>query len=73
MPETVVTELMRAGLSRSTVLAMEEWKAREVLDLLHSRHAGEARHWVSGWAGGAPGPGAASPGAGPLLGFSTQD
>jgi hypothetical protein len=35
-PEPVVTELMRAGLSMSTVLAMEPWKAREVLDLLHS-------------------------------------
>ncbi len=34
-PAPVVVELLRAGLSRSTVLAMETWKAREVLELLY--------------------------------------
>jgi len=29
-----VAELVRAGLSPSTVLAMEAWKAQEVLELL---------------------------------------
>ncbi len=72
-----MTELVRAGLSRTTVLAMEPWKAREVLDLLHSAQAGEGRHRGSGWGGRvadfAPRPGQANPPAGPLLGFSTQD
>jgi hypothetical protein len=34
LPDPVVEVLIRAGLTRSTALAMEEWKAREVLDLL---------------------------------------
>ena len=33
-PPPLVAALVRAGLSHSTVLAMESWKAREVLDLL---------------------------------------
>ena len=77
LPETVVAELLRAGLSRSTVLAMEGWKAQEVLDLLHSAHAGEGRHWVRELRSRAPGrpqrPGPASSPAGPVLGFSTQE
>jgi hypothetical protein len=35
-PTPVISELMRAGLSLSTAMAMEPWKAREVLELLHS-------------------------------------
>ncbi|MGA9113102.1 MAG: hypothetical protein WB802_04795 [Candidatus Dormiibacterota bacterium] len=77
MPETVAAELLRAGLSRGTVLAMESWKAQEVLDLLHSAHAGEGRHWVRELRSRAPGrpqmPGPASSPTGPVLGFSTQD
>jgi hypothetical protein len=34
-PPPVVAELVRFGLSWSTAMAMEPWKAREVLDLLH--------------------------------------
>lgn len=30
----VVAELIRAGVSLTTALAMERWKAQEVLDLL---------------------------------------
>ncbi|MFN2451420.1 MAG: hypothetical protein ABR541_03615 [Candidatus Dormibacteria bacterium] len=30
----VVAELIRAGVSMTTALAMERWKAQEVLDLL---------------------------------------
>jgi hypothetical protein len=33
-PPPVVDVLVRAGLSWSTVMAMESWKAHEVLDLL---------------------------------------
>lgn len=33
-PAAVVTELVRAGVSLDTALAMERWKAQEVLDLL---------------------------------------
>lgn len=33
-PAAVVTALVRAGVSLSTALAMERWKAQEVLDLL---------------------------------------
>jgi hypothetical protein len=33
-PQPVISELMRAGLSLSTAMAMEPWKAREVLELL---------------------------------------
>jgi hypothetical protein len=73
VPEPVVAELVRAGLSRSTVLTMGAWKAQEVLDLLHSGHAGEGHQRAAGWAARAPLPGAPSPGPGPLLGFSTQD
>jgi hypothetical protein len=73
VPESVVTELVHAGLSRSTVLAMEPWKAQEVLDLLHSAHAGEGQHRAPGWGARAPRSGAVSPPPGPLLGFSTQD
>jgi hypothetical protein len=35
-PVPVISELVRAGLSLSTAMAMEPWKAREVLDLLRS-------------------------------------
>ena len=34
LPDPVVEDLVRAGLTRSTALAMEGWKAREVLELL---------------------------------------
>ena len=77
VPETVAAELIRAGLSRGTVLAMESWKAQEVLDLLHSAHAGEGRHWVRELRSRTSGlpqlPGSANSPAGPVLGFSTQD
>jgi hypothetical protein len=36
-PETLILALMGAGLSRATAMAMEQWKAQEVLDLLHER------------------------------------
>ena len=77
MPDPVVTELLHAGLSRSTVLAMETWKAQEVLELLRSAHAGDGRQLASdlraraaelsarAGLGGSQG--------GPVLGFSTQD
>ena len=35
-PAPVVAELVRAGLSWNTAMAMEQWKAREVLELLRS-------------------------------------
>jgi hypothetical protein len=77
VPETLVTELLRAGLSRSTVLAMERWKAQEVFDLLHSAHFGDGHRWSAefqsrGHGLGSLGGPAGSP-AGPVLGFSTQD
>jgi hypothetical protein len=51
----VISELLDAGLSRSTVLAMEGWKAQEVLDLLRRPRASASRR-------GEPAPGeAASP------------
>jgi hypothetical protein len=77
VPETIVTELLRAGLSRSTVLAMEGWKAQEVFDLLHSAHLGAGHRQSpefrsrSHGLGSLGGP-ASSP-AGPVLGFSTHD
>ena len=77
MPESVVTELLHAGLSRSTVLAMEHWKAQEVLDLLRSAHAGEGRQRSSDLRARAAElsarAGLGSPPGGPVLGFSTQD
>ena len=33
-PDPVIEDLMRAGVTRSTAMAMETWKAREVLELL---------------------------------------
>jgi hypothetical protein len=39
-PTPVISELIRAGLSLSTAMAMEPWKAREVLELLHSSGRG---------------------------------
>jgi len=33
-PATLVAELVRAGLSWGTAMAMERWKAEEVLELL---------------------------------------
>lgn len=41
-PAPVVEDLIRAGLTRSTALAMESWKAREVLDLLHESNRVDA-------------------------------
>jgi hypothetical protein len=37
-PAAVVTALVRAGVSFSTAMAMERWKAQEVLDLLGGGH-----------------------------------
>ncbi len=42
-PAPIVAELVRAGLSWSTVMAMESWKAREVLDLLALSGRGDPR------------------------------
>jgi hypothetical protein len=33
-PAPLVAELIRAGVSQTTAMAMERWKAQEVLDLL---------------------------------------
>jgi hypothetical protein len=41
-PGPLVDELMRAGLTRSTAMAMEGWKAREVLELLRDSGRGDA-------------------------------
>ena len=38
-PATVVAELMRAGVSWSTAMAMERWKAEEVLELLKANRS----------------------------------
>jgi hypothetical protein len=40
-PAPVVADLIRAGLTRSTALAMESWKAREVLELLRETNRTE--------------------------------
>ena len=37
----MVAELIKAGLSVSTALAMEAWKAQEVLDLLRAKSAAD--------------------------------
>ncbi|HEX6491960.1 MAG TPA: hypothetical protein VF112_00530 [Candidatus Dormibacteraeota bacterium] len=37
-PAAIVTALVRAGVSFSTAMAMERWKAQEVLDLLGGTH-----------------------------------
>ena len=43
-PATVVAALMRAGVSWDTAMAMERWKAQEVLELLqHHPHRQLAR------------------------------
>jgi hypothetical protein len=42
-PTSIITELTRAGLSLSTAMAMEPWKAAEVLELLRSTRRVEAR------------------------------
>ena len=52
-PATVVAALMRAGVSWDTAMAMERWKAQEVLELLQhhpQRHAvrGQAQPGVVG-------------------------
>jgi hypothetical protein len=77
VPEHLVSELLRAGLSRNTVLAMEHWKAQEVVDLLHSAHLGAGHRWAPDFSPRGHGlssmGGAASSPAGPVLGFSTQD
>jgi hypothetical protein len=36
-PETIILALTGAGISRATAMAMQHWKAQEVLDLLHIR------------------------------------
>jgi hypothetical protein len=42
-PTPIITELIRAGLSLSTAMAMEPWKAAEVLELLRGTRRMEAR------------------------------
>ncbi len=48
LPEALVSELLEAGISRATVLAMERWKAQEVLELLRSSRARELPGWDPG-------------------------
>ena len=44
-PDAVVAALVRAGLSLSTALAMEPYKAAEVLELLRAEQAaGQGAH-----------------------------
>jgi len=38
-PAALVTALVRAGVSVGTAMAMERWKAQEVLDLLGGTHS----------------------------------
>ena len=40
-PANVVAELVRAGVSITTAMAMERWKAQEVLDLLKAERRGD--------------------------------
>ena len=49
----IVAELVRAGVSLETALAMERWKAEEVLELLRFRPdgAGRSLHAAKGVAG----------------------
>ena len=42
-PAPVVEQLMSAGVSWSTAMAMEAWKAREVLELLRHSAGRELR------------------------------
>jgi len=50
-PQAMVAELVRAGVSHETAVAMERWKAQEVLELLRfgldagrpALHGGRAR------------------------------
>jgi hypothetical protein len=69
LPDSVVSELLDAGLSRGTVQAMEGWKAQEVLDLLRalpsSPAAGSPPRLLTVRRGGRPG--------GPHGTFGTQD
>jgi hypothetical protein len=39
----IVAELVRAGVSLETAMAMERWKAEEVLELLRYRPPGGSR------------------------------
>jgi hypothetical protein len=48
LPEALVSELIAAGISRSTALAMERWKAQEVLELLRFARARESQRWGGG-------------------------
>lgn len=48
LPEGLVSELVAAGISRGTVLAMQPWKALEVLDLLGASPGPEVRGWGLG-------------------------
>jgi hypothetical protein len=40
--DAVIAELMRAGVSQETAMAMERWKAEEVLELLRFAPNGPA-------------------------------
>ncbi|MEO8897605.1 MAG: hypothetical protein ABI352_06295 [Candidatus Dormibacter sp.] len=40
-PGPIVEDLIRVGLTRSTALAMESWKAQEVLELLRETRRAE--------------------------------
>lgn len=40
-PATIVAALMRAGVSWDTAMAMERWKAQEVLELLQGTASSE--------------------------------
>jgi hypothetical protein len=56
LPQSLVAELIEAGISPSTVLAMEGWKAQEVVELLRSSRRRETARW-----GGGPGESPAAP------------
>jgi len=42
-PATLVAALMRAGVSWDTAMAMERWKAQEVLELLQGGSSAQGR------------------------------
>lgn len=43
-PAAVVAELVRCGVSFGTAMAMEKWKAQEVLELLSAQYMRESAY-----------------------------
>jgi hypothetical protein len=60
-PKPVLSELLSAGLSLSTAMAMEPWKAREVLDLLRTSGRREPQQEL------------ATPGRGSILALESKE